>query len=394
MAVAVDDFVALRRVCNDAINAGVVPGVVVLCADRGATRFFEAFGARQSEPTKLPATAETIYDVASVTKAVVTSVLTMRAVAAGAFTLDDQVARFLPDFQGLNKSSVTVRQLLCHAAGLPAHRPLYERCVLDARASHALTESLDVSMLMPDPAWRATIVRAAADEPLVGIPGAASLYSDLGFILLGSLLERVGGEPLDEQAARAIFQPLGLQATAFVDLTVDGARAQLLARGPVAPTECCPIRGRVLLGEVHDPNAWAMGGIAGHAGLFSTANDLGRVAAALCAAWRGEGQYPKGQIVPTDVIREFWLPANVPGSTWRLGWDGPAMINSQAGTRLSRQAVGHLGFTGSSLWIDPARSLWIVVQTNRVHPTVKVDPRFRILRAAIHDAAMDGLGEA
>jgi len=133
----------------------------------------------------------------------------------------------------------------------------------------------------------------------------------------------------------------------------------------------------------------AMGGVAGHAGLFSTAVELSRIAAALCGAWRGDGG--GAPLVERDVIRTFWSPAGVPGSTWRLGWDGPAAVSSQAGTRFSRAGVGHLGFTGCSLWIDPARDTWIVMLSNRVHPAVPKDDRFKRFRPALHDAIVDAL---
>jgi CubicO group peptidase (beta-lactamase class C family) len=369
MAAPVDAFTALRNLCEAAVSADVVPGAVVLCAIDGTTRFHEAFGARAIEPLRLPATLDTVYDVASVTKAVITSVLAMRAIALRTCAVDDPVDRYLPEFQGPGKAGVTVRHLLCHASGLPAHRPFYEQ-------------------VPPGPQRRLEIARAAAREPLIGVPGARSLYSDLGFILLGWILERAAGLTLDVQAQQALLDPLGLASTAFVDLRDGDARARLLARHAVAPTEDCASRGGIVLGEVHDLNAFAMDGVAGHAGLFSNAADLGRLAAALWSAWRGAGGDP---IVDGELIREFWRPAGIPGSTWRLGWDGPAAQDSQAGSRLSRGAVGHLGFTGCSLWIDPERALWIVLLTNRVHPTVRQDPRFRTFRAAIHDAAVDGL---
>jgi CubicO group peptidase (beta-lactamase class C family) len=144
-----------------------------------------------------------------------------------------------------------------------------------------------------------------------------------------------------------------------------------------------------VLGEVDDLNAYAMGGIAGHAGLFADAATVSAIAGALVSAWRGQA---RGALVERDVIREFWSPARVPGSTWRLGWDGPSARGSAAGERMSRAAVGHLGFTGCSLWIDPARETWIVLLANRVHPTVPDHHRFRAFRPALHDAALEALG--
>jgi CubicO group peptidase (beta-lactamase class C family) len=231
------------------------------------------------------------------------------------------------------------------------------------------------------------VERLAAREPLEYAPGTRAVYSDLGFILLGWLLERTAGTRLDVQFGSEVAGRLGLQSTSFVSLADAEARARLLGDRSVAATQLCPERRRLVLGEVDDLNAVAMGGIAGHAGLFSTAADLSAIAAALTAAWRGGGSF-----VDPEVVRTFWTPSNVPGSTWRLGWDGPARQGSQAGSRISPAAVGHLGFTGCSLWIDPARETWIVLLSNRVHPSVPTDDRFRLFRPAVHDAALDALG--
>jgi CubicO group peptidase (beta-lactamase class C family) len=253
---------------------------------------------------------------------------------------------------------------------LPAHRPFWRR------AAEAPSERRAISLL-------------AAREPLEYEPGTRSVYSDLGFIVLGWLLERVTGERLDVAARQRITEPLGLVATTFMSLSEPEARARVLGDRSIAATQLCPERHRVLIGEVDDLNAMAMGGIAGHAGLFSTAEELSRIAAALCGAWRGDGG---GALVERDVIRAFWSPSGIPGSTWRLGWDGPAAANSQAGTRFSRAGVGHLGFTGCSLWIDPARDTWIVLLSNRVHPGVPKDDRFKRFRPLLHDAIVDALG--
>jgi CubicO group peptidase (beta-lactamase class C family) len=202
-------------------------------------------------------------------------------------------------------------------------------------------------------------------------------------MLLGDLVERGLGARLDALGERLLFAPLGLRATGFASSTT-------FLR--LAPTERCPVRGRLLCGEVHDLNAFAMGGVAGHAGLFANAANLLALSSALCAAWRGAGPAGGAPLVPAEVLRLFWRPAGIPGSTWRFGWDGPAASGSLAGDRLSRQAVGHLGFTGCSLWIDPERETCVVVLTNFVHPTVRKDPRFRALRPALNDAALDAIG--
>ncbi|MEO8211856.1 MAG: serine hydrolase [Myxococcales bacterium] len=430
MAASSQPFASVGNVLETAIAEGTVPGAVILCAREGITRFHAAFGARQTQPRLLAATTRTVYDIASVTKAVSTSVLTMKAVAAGLITLDDQVSLHIPEFMGAGKDAVTVRQLLCHASGLPAHRPFYERHVAHVDSGAAAPTQAALERTTADPPGYHPIVLAAAAEPLIHRPGTTSVYSDLGFILLGALLERVTGSGIDVLFARAIAEPLGLSSTTFVNLGRPNSHEEFIDRYEVAPTQMSAARGRLMMGEVDDLNARAMGGVAGHAGLFSDAADLGTLAGALVAAWQGTGTpgmaagtTAGGQpgrssferlvggdgsqaLVSREVLREFWRPAGIEGSTWRLGWDGPAEHESQAGARLSRQAVGHLGFTGCSLWIDPQAALWVVLLTNRVHPTVRqgqgrgqgqgqgqgIDLRFRALRAAVHDAAVDALG--
>ncbi len=350
-------FEGLRSLCRRAVADDVVPAAVVHVGAAGRTLFSEAFG-RQ-------ATTDTVFDVASLTKALITSVLAMRAVTSGKLSLDE----------ALPGRRATLRQALAHASGLPAHRPLYERAGKGA--------------IERPGSGRAAIVALAAAEPLEYEPGERSIYSDLGFIVIGDLLERVLGDRLDGLAAREIFAPLSLHAAGFVDLTAAGDAPRFGGR-PVAPTERCPVRGRVIEGEVHDLNAFAMGGIAGHAGLFATAADVAAIAHALCAAFRDAGPEGGRPFVSGPVLRAFFAPAGVPGSSWRLGWDGPAATESLAGRRIDRRAVGHLGFTGCSLWIDPERETFVVVLSNRVHPVVRDDPRFRVLRSALNDAALEG----
>jgi CubicO group peptidase (beta-lactamase class C family) len=366
-------FEALEKLCAAAAEDGTVPGLVLLAASGAEVRYHQAFGARQLAPRKLPAFRDTVYDVASLTKAVVTSVLAMREVGAGRLDLDARVVERVPELGGADpeRGRITVRHLLAHASGLPAHRPFWRRAG-------------------QGPDARQIVLELAAREPLEAPPGTRAVYSDLGFMLLGWLLERAAGARLDALAARAIIAPLALGSTAFLGLDGVTTRARWLGEHSFAATQLCPERGHVLLGEVDDLNAAAMAGVAGHAGLFSTATDLSAIAAALVRAFRGEAG--ADALVERDVIRTFWSPSGIAGSTWRLGWDGPAASHSQAGARLAREAVGHLAFTGCSLWIDPARETWIVLLANRVHPTVPADDRFKRFRPAVHDAVLDALG--
>ena len=357
-----------------AIDNRVIPGLVIAVGQAGRARLLAAFGQRQIEPAPLPATVETIYDLASLTKAVVTSLLCMKGVEEGRLHLDGPLGDHLGALK--DRPEVTVRRALAHAAGFPAHRKFHEGPLAAGGPSGATRDS---------------ILKLAAAEPLVYPPGSRSTYSDLGFILLGALLEQSGGARLDVLAERAIFRPLRLSHVGFVDLLAGGQDARFPGQ-VVAPTARCPVRGRLLTGEVHDLNAYAMGGIAGHAGLFGSIEDLLQLAFALCAAYRGSGVEGGAPLVDPEVLRLFWQPAGIPGSTWRLGWDGPAASGSLAGSLLSRRAVGHLSFTGCSLWIDPEQETCVIVLTNRIHPQVRDDPRFRALRPAIHDAALQAIG--
>jgi len=360
------DFTILRALAQRAVDDGVTPGLVLGLAQAGQVRFLDAFGYRQVVPEVEGLTTDVAYDLASLTKAVVTSLLIMRGIGDGIWALDDPLGQHLPALAA--RPAVTLRRALAHAAGFAAHRPFFEQVL------HQGVAPAD---------GRERVLALAAAEPLAYPPGTRSLYSDLGFMLLGDLIERGLGARLDALAERLLFAPLGLRATGFAGST---------AFSRLAPTERCPVRGRLLCGEVHDLNAFAMGGVAGHAGLFANAADLLALSSALCAAWRDAGPAGGAPLVPAEVLRLFWQPAGIPGSTWRLGWDGPAASGSLAGDRLSRQAVGHLGFTGCSLWIDPETETCIVVLTNFVHPTVRKDPRFRALRPALNDAALDAIG--
>jgi serine-type D-Ala-D-Ala carboxypeptidase len=368
------DFNSLRRFAREAIKDRVIPGLVVAVGQAGQTHLVEALGQRQLDPSPAPATVDTVYDLASLTKAVVTSLLVMKGVEAGRLHLE----RPLGDHLGVLKDrpEVTLRRVLAHAGGFPAHRKFYENTQ---------------TKVEPGLANRTGIVEWAGAERLTYPPGSRSIYSDLGYILLGALVEQSMNERLDALAERLIWKPLQLSNLGFVDLLASAPAARFHGRD-LAPTERCPVRGRLVVGEVHDLNAFAMGGVAGHAGLFGSIQDLLQLTFVLCAAYHGRGTGGGAPFVHPEVLREFWQPAGIPGSTWRLGWDGPSVKGSLAGELISRCAVGHLSFTGCSLWIDPEQETCLVVLTNRVHPDVHDDPRFRALRPALADAALQAIG--
>ena len=316
--------------------------------------------------TAAPTTAETIYDIASLTKVVATTTMAMILADRGRLPLDRPVAAFLPDFVPpydnaedplwAARGEVTVRHLLAHTSGLPAYEKFFLRA---RRREHVLEEAVALPL----------------EEP----PGARTAYSDVGFILLGEILERVAREPLDTFSQREIFEPLNMRSTGF------NPPAELRSR--IAPTEQDDVfRKRLLCGEVEDENAWVMGGVAGHAGLFSTVGDL----AAFCQWMLNQGAVGGKQLIPAATIREFTTacPAKQ-GAPRGLGWDKPSEPPS-SGRHFSAASYGHLGYTGTSMWIDPERQLFVVLLTNRIHPT-RANDAIHAIRPAVHDAAVEEL---
>jgi CubicO group peptidase (beta-lactamase class C family) len=319
----------------------------------------------------------TPFDLASLTKPMATAAIAMTLASEGRLSLDDRAARWMPV-----DPDITVAHLLGHAAGYPAHVELFRRIWAGDLGG------------APDP--RAALVTMAATTPLERAPGAAATYSDLGYITLGALLERAAGAPLGELLA-LVTEPLGLDATGYVDLrdprvpSGPGSAPAATAAGrsgppralaaPAPATELDPRRGLVA-GEVHDENCHAGGGVAGHAGLFAPLGDVARFARAMAGAPRRR----TGRLDPALVERCFTRAA-APDTSWRLGWDTPSATPgvSHAGDAWPRDhAVGHLGFTGTSMWLDWARGRWAVLLTNRVHPS-----RTRPEAALIKDVRRD-----
>jgi CubicO group peptidase (beta-lactamase class C family) len=291
----------------------------------------------------------------------------MQLTAEGSLTPASRVVQWLPELDRPETRSLRIWHLLAHASGLPAWFPFYQQ------VAH-----------LPASRRRSRIRRLAAGTPLEGRPGRDTVYSDLGFILLDWAVERCTGKRLDRNAQQRIHRPLGLTRTRFVDLNRAGAVEAFVDRTPVAPTERCPWRKRRLRGEVHDDNCHAMGGISGHAGLFSTAFEVHLIVRELMAAYHGAGR----SLFSRKVVRRFFHRQPVAGSTRVLGWDTPSGQGSSAGRRLSRRSVGHTGFTGTSLWIDLERCLWVVLLTNRVFFGREPNPMIA-LRPRLHDLIVE-----
>ncbi len=346
----------IQALVEDALGSELGSAAAVSVGDSGRQVFELVRGHARRVPDRGPAiTRETRFDLASLTKPIATVASAMVLVGDGKLDLAAPVRRWLPDAQ----TTGSVRELLGHAAGCAAHVEFFRRLRAERPA---------------DP--RAALVAMAARERC-DPPGVQAVYSDLGFIQLGAVIERAAGAPLEQTFSDLVGGPLGLTAR-YAPVDPAGAVAtELDERGLVC-------------GRVHDENADFGGSACGHAGLFATIGDVAAFAAAIVAAANGD---PRGRLRP-DIVTRFFTE-NVVGS-WRLGWDRPAheLGVSQAGDRWPRTgAVGHTGFTGTSLWLDLPRRRWVALLTNRVHPTRFGDTAARIkaLRRAVNDAALEQL---
>jgi serine-type D-Ala-D-Ala carboxypeptidase len=362
----------LHLLLDDAVARGVVSAAAIAVGDAGREVLVHAVGVTRTAPT--PGTAideRAIFDLASVTKPMATAAIAMALVSRGRLDLDRPARELIGGAAGgALDPRITVLHLLGHGAGFPAHRLFYERIYAGDLAGQ------------PDP--RAALVHMAATTPLDRPPGVATVYTDLGYITLGAALEGAGGAPLEALFADLVAAPLGLSVARFVDLRTS---PQLRPPWPAAvvATEVCPRRGLVT-GEVHDDNCHSAGGIAGHAGLFAPVREVSAFAAAIAAA---VGCDDVGGL-RADVVRRFVTTSAAPDTCWRLGWDTPSPVpgESHAGDRWPRDGgFGHTGFTGTSLWIDPARRRWVALLGNRVHPSRAGDlpAAIKPLRRAVMD---------
>lgn len=361
------DWTALHHFVDSAVAAGAAPGMVIAASWPGGHHIYGTGRLGDGAPDRPD--RHTQYDLASLTKVVGLTTALMFAVDEGRIDLDTPIQAYVPAFRGAGKERVTVRMLLAHAGGLPAWRPYYRQA-----------------------GDRAGLLALVETTPLEAPPGDRFTYSDLGGILLGQAAESVYGERLDSLLDRRLFRPLRMRHTGYLRMVSDVPT--------VAPTELDAYRGRLLRAQVHDENAWRMGGVSGHAGLFSTAEDLLRFGAWWIDQWEGgEGRtmvrpFPSRRVGPTvrkETVAEFARRQDLPaGSARALGWETPTEDNTGSAL-LSPGSVGHTGFTGTSLWIDPVRGVVIVVLANPVHPT-RAHTRFNGVRRGVGDRVLAALG--
>jgi len=305
-------------------------------------------------------TLETVFDLASLTKPLATTLAVMQAVGEGRLGLQDPLGSILPGFERTERAAVTIRHLLCHNSGLPDYLPFY----------------LKLIKLLP-PNREAALRRELLATRLVRPVGAATLYSDLGFMILRWAVETVLNRRLDKIVAESFYQPLGVPDLRFLD------RYLPLPDRVYAATEMCPWRGVLLEGEVHDENAWVLGGVEGHAGLFGTAADVNRLLGKLLSTYCGEAS--TGPLDRGLLLRFF---ARQDDADRALGFDIPSPSGSACGRLFSARTIGHLGFTGTSFWVDLDRAIVVILLTNRIHPT-RDNTRIRAFRPVFHDTVME-----
>ncbi|HVK87637.1 MAG TPA: serine hydrolase domain-containing protein [Kofleriaceae bacterium] len=352
---------ALAGLADEMFARGIGSGAAISVGDAGREVARLCTGVTRRLPTAGGLVDErTWFDVASLSKPMATVACAMVLAGDGALDLDAPIRRWLP----AAASTGSVRQLLGHAAGCAAHVEFFRRLAV---GDH------------PDP--RAELVEMASTEP-ANLPGVSAVYSDLGYLMLGAIIERAAGAPLEDAFRTLVAEPLGLAARYPGTTALPGSVATELDERTGAPA--------VVEGRVHDENAYFGGGICGHAGLFARIGDVATFAAAIIDTAHGT---PRGRL-RTDVVTRFLTDSAASGASWRLGWDTPSTTPgvSHAGDRWPRTgSVGHLGFTGTSLWLDLPRRRWVALLTNRVHPT-RHGPSaeaIKALRRAVNDTACE-----
>ncbi len=345
--------------------------------------FEAAWGGVTHVPWSARVSPSTVYDLASLTKPLATALSVMALVERGKLHLDDTLGSFLSEVP-LDKIQISIRHLLGHTSGLPAYRPFYKELI------HLAPDSRLLEMK-----------KLLLAESLVSPPGTQAGYSDLGFMLLGWVIEGLTGKSLADVAQELVFGPLHVKGLYFPLISttaigqisskppfIKGEKEDLrdgCCKGLVAPTEVCPFRKRVVCGEVHDLNAWVIGGVSGHAGLFGTAGSVAKLLLRLLDIYKGRGNVPD---FPKGLLQEFWrIQGSDTGNTWALGFDTPSPTGSSAGSSFSPRSVGHLGFTGTSFWMDLEHEILVVLLANRTFPKAdrESQAKMRQFRPLLHD---------
>ncbi|MEX1301376.1 MAG: serine hydrolase domain-containing protein [Desulfotignum sp.] len=345
----------VTHLMEQGIKDQVFPGAVLLCARKQDILYHQAFGVADLQ-TQRPVTTNALFDLASLTKPLATAIAMMVLVQQKQLDLDVCLKDLLPITIGTPKAEITLDMLLRHTSGLPAHREYFRQTVSHPHPMQAMD-------------------RLVLSEPLISLPGVNQVYSDLGYMVLSGVVREVTQTRLDRFVRDHVYQPLGIDDLFFIDLTSSIAPE---AQSRLVSTRNCPWRGRVLKGEVEDENAWVSGGIQGHAGLFGTAAAVYRLCLEILQAMERHSPRVLNPKVTARFIQKY------PGHSLVAGFDIPAGPGSAAGRYFSPRTVGHLGFTGTSFWIDPDNGRIVILLTNRVHPS-RANQKIRKFRPEIHD---------
>lgn len=349
---------AVDEMMKQAVTEGIFPGAVLLVSAETKVKFSKVYGLAHLYE-KVPVTTDTIFDLASLTKPLATTLAVMHLVQKRQISVEDTLGQLLPDFQDGDKARIRLEHLLYHISGLPDYQPYYQRL-----------------SKVPMDLRRAALRQFLVAEPPTQPCGEKVLYSDLGFMILAWVVEHVAARRLDHFVVDEIYQPLGLGHLVF------NAHNTADLQGPFAATEDCSWRREIIVGRVHDENAFVVGGVEGHAGLFGTAGDVHRLLLELLGTYHGQIH---GGLFNQELLHRFFK--RLPETDKAMGFDMPLLEGASCGRRFSLNSVGHLGFTGTSFWMDLERSAIVVLLTNRVHPT-RENERIKAFRPRLHDTVI------
>lgn len=365
-----DQTDSIARILLEGIQEQVFPGAVLFVRHQGRVCVHQAVGLTSGLPDSHSVQPHTVYDLASLTKPLATASAILLLVQDGLLDLATPLDALLEETKGFPLGQVVLRDVLCHQSGLPAWRPFYQ----------SFSPSLPSDA--PSRQKRVTaFLDLILEEPVEALSPPQSVYSDLGYMVLGFVVERNTNQSLADFCQSRLFGRLHASPLGYRGQHIN---EKMGLQEECAPTEQDPWRGRILRGEVHDENAFALGGIAGHAGLFGTAEAVGQVTQAWLAGYQG-----KAGVFDSQLVKRF--VAAQPGTSWALGWDTPSQPSS-SGLWFSPESFGHLGFTGTSIWIDPIRELEVIFLSNRVHPS-RDNQVIKAFRPKLHDVIIQEFGE-
>jgi CubicO group peptidase (beta-lactamase class C family) len=357
----------ITEILKRGLKEKVYPGAVLLIAREQDIVFFSNIGDRTLCPQPLPMEKEAIFDLASLTKPLATTLAVMKLVEDNLLDLDEPISSLIKPFQWRDKADITPRLLLNHSSGLPDWKPYY-------------LELIKLPLEERKPAVRCLIMEESMHEE----PQTESLYSDLGFIVLEWIIEIIARKDLSSFLNETFYRPLRLKTIHLDNVTVESMNK----KGLYVATEHCPWRKEIMQGHVHDENAYALGGYSGHAGLFGKAYDIFTLTATLVNIYHGSNSsLLKNKTVTTFLSRQ----RIVPDSTWALGWDTPSKNNSSSGDYFSSNSIGHTGFTGTSIWIDLEKKITVIFLTNRIHPS-RSNEKIKGFRPELHNLIMQEFG--